>query len=102
MLNLRKNTLNFVCDMQTFARQHKRKGRINMRERGLNSLRGSVINPQANVNSQDISVSRPLQHNVTSPLANESNLYFASEVDVRSGGDWKREKRVTFMKPTKC
>ena len=55
--------------------------------RGLNSLSVSMINPQANVNSRDISANHPLQQNVASPLANESNLSFASEVDVRSGGE---------------
>ena len=47
-----------------------------------------MLNPQANVNSQDyISVNHPLQQNVASPLANENNLSFASEVTVRSGGE---------------
>ena len=41
---------------------------------------------EANVNIQDISVNHPLQQkNVASPLANESNISFATEVDVRSG-----------------
>ena len=42
---------------------------------------------QLNVNSQNISVNHPLQQNVASSPANESNLSAALEVDVRSGGE---------------